>query len=136
MLKLNIDIIFQYIYFITRLYIPSDFNKQKIKKLFECIPFFVPSAKDQQLLFHLIQQYSIINYYDTTDNLFYYGYIIYQEYHKHYKISYLDMYHYIKHYDYIVFLSEQKRKLETKKKVSILLFISVILICIYSIYVH
>ena len=81
MLKLNIDIVFQYIYFITRLYLPSDFNKQKIKKLFECIPFFLPSSKDQQIFYHLIQEHSIVNYYDTTSHIFNYGYMIYEQYH-------------------------------------------------------
>ena len=130
------DIVFQYIYFITRQYIPTDFNKQKIKKLFECIPFFLPSAKDQQLFFELIQQYSIVNYYDTTNDLFTYGYILYEQYHKKKKIYYLDKNQYIKHYDYIIFLSEKQRQIEMKKRIGLIVFFSIILICIYSIYVH
>lgn len=136
MLKLNIDIVFQYIYFITRLYVPSDFNKQKIKKLFECIPFFLPSSKDQQIFYHLIQEHSIINYYDTTSHIFNYGYIIYEQYHIKKKISYLTIHQYIKHYDYIVFLRKQERQMEIKKRIGLVVFFSIILICIYSIYVY
>jgi len=134
MIKLNIDILFQYIYFITRLYVPNISNKKKIKQLMECMPFFLPTRKDQQLLFQIIKEHSIINYYDTTDNMVTYSYIIYETYHKRKKITYLDMDKYVKHYDYILFISEQEKSLNYKKYMSINIFICIVLICIYFIY--
>ena len=123
---INIDILFQYLYFITRFYVPSIPNKKKIKQLMECIPFFLPNAKDQQLLFSLIKENSIINYYDTSDQMIQYGYILYETYHKRKKLSYLDIDQYIKHYDSILFISEKKKNY----KMAIIL----LLICLYFIY--
>ena len=134
MLRLNIDIVFQYIYFITRLYIPNNYNKKKIKQLFECIPFFIPTKKDQELLYDLIHKTSIVNYYDSTSNIVTYGYLLYEQYHVIKKYTYLDMNHYIKHYDYIVFLSDQQKDIEYKKKLSLIIFSLIIIICTYFIY--
>jgi len=134
MIKLNIDIVFQYIYFISRLYVPNIVNQKKIKQLIECIPFFLPTHKDQQLLFQIIKEHSIINYYDTTDQMVTYGYIIYETYHKRKKITYLDMDKYVKHYDYILFMSDQEKNLNHKKYAAFGIFISIVIICLYFIY--
>ena len=134
MIKLNIDILFQYLYFVTRLYIPSVSNQKKIKQLIECIPFFLPTQKDQQLIFDIIKENSIVNYYDTTDHMVSYGYIIYETYHIRKKITYLDMDKYLKHYDYILFLSDQEKELTRKKNMGIIIFIIIVIICIYFIY--
>ena len=132
MIKLNIDIVFQYLYFINRLYVPSIPNKKKIKQLIECIPFFLPTNKDQQLLFNIIKENSIVNYYDNSEQMIHYGYIIYETYHKRKKLSYLDTEQYIKHYDSILFLSNEENK--NKYKMKIILFIIILLICLYFIY--
>jgi len=134
MIKLNIDILFQYLYFINRLYVPNIANKKKIKQLIECIPFFLPTNKDQQLLFNIIKENSIINYYDTTDQMISYGYIIYETYHKRKKLSYLDIDKYIKHYDYILFISDEDKKIKNKKYIEFIIFLFIVLICIYFIY--
>ena len=44
------------------------------------------------------------------------------------------MNHYIKHYDYIVFLSDQQKDIEYKKKISLIIFSLIIIICTYFIY--
>jgi len=82
MINTNIDIVFQYLYFITRQYEPSIPNKKKIKQLIECIPFFYLTHKEQQLFFELIQKNSIVNYYEENEQMMLYGYIIYESYYK------------------------------------------------------
>jgi hypothetical protein len=131
-MKLNVDIVFQYIYFVTRLYVPSIPNQKKIKQLLECIPFFLPH--DQQLFFQIIKENSIVNYYDTTDQMVTYGYILYETYHLRKKITYLDMDKYVKHYDYILFMSQNEKEAMHQKYVSFIIFICIVLICLYFIY--
>jgi hypothetical protein len=131
-MKLNVDIVFQYIYFVTRLYVPSIPNQKKIKQLMECIPFFLP--QDQQLFFQIIKENSIVNYYDTTDQMVTYGYILYETYHLRKKITYLDMDKYVKHYDYILFMSQNEKDATHQKYVSFIIFICIVLICLYFIY--
>ena len=131
-MQLNVDIVFQYIYFVTRLYVPSIPNKKKIKQLMECIPFFLPL--DQQLFFQIIKENSIVNYYDTTDQIVTYGYILYETYHIRKKITYLDKDKYVKHYDYILFMSQNEKEEMHQKYRSFIIFICIVLICIYFIY--
>jgi hypothetical protein len=126
MIKINIDVVFQYIYLVTRYYVPNIPNKKKIKQLFESIPFFIP--KDQSLLFDIIKENSIVNYYDTNDQMITYGYIIYETYHKRKKIPFLDIDHYVKHYDSLLFVQEPPNY---KKYIIVL---SIIIMCIYFIY--
>lgn len=125
MITINIDIVFQYLYFITRQYQPSVPNKKKIKQVIECMPYFLPTHKDQQLFFELFQQNSIANY-DTNDAMVIYGYIIYEEYHKRKQLPYLDRHHYILHYDHIMFPT---------KEPSYLIF-CIVIICLAFIYVY
>lgn len=132
MIHINIDIVFQYIYFITRSYVPSIVHKKKIKQLFESLPFFLP--KDQSLFFQIIKENSIVNYYDTNSQMVNYGYIIYKLYHIKQQISYLDEQDYVKHYDDILFVSQEEKTLDMKKKWNMVLFIIIVLICIYFIY--
>jgi hypothetical protein len=132
MIHINIDIVFQYIYFITRSYVPSIVHKKKIKQLFESLPFFLP--KDQSLFFQIIKENSIVNYYDTNSQMVNYGYIIYKLYHIKQQISYLDEQDYVKHYDDILFVSQEEKTLDMKKKWTMVLFIIIVLICIYFIY--
>ena len=132
MIHINIDIVFQYIYFITRSYVRSIVHKKKIKQLFESLPFFLP--KDQSLFFQIIKENSIVNYYDTNSQMVNYGYIIYKLYHIKQQISYLDEQDYVKHYDDILFVSQEEKTLDMKKKWTMVLFIIIVLICIYFIY--
>lgn len=126
---INIDILFQYLYFSARFYVPSIPNKKKIKQLMECIPFFLPTSKDQQLLFSLIKENSITNYYDTSDQMIQYGYILYETYHKRKKLSYLDMDQYIKHYDSLLFISEKKKNSKLGLILILVLILSLLYIC-------
>jgi len=107
MIRINIDIVFQYIYFITRSYVPSIAHKKKIKQLFESLPFFLP--KHQSLFFQIIKENSIINYYDTNSQMVNYGYMIYKLYHIKQQMSYLDQEDYVKHYDDILFVSQEEK---------------------------
>lgn len=134
MFKLNNDIIFQYIYFVTKIYKPSIVNKKKIKQLFECIPFFMSSNKDERILFELIKNHSIINYYDTKEHLFKYGYIIYKYFHKEKHFPYLDEESYIRHYDSILFCDIDK--INRRRKMKRLGGILFIIFCLYFIYVY
>lgn len=130
---INTNIVFQYIYFITRLYVPNVVNQKKIKQLFEAIPFFMPNHQSS-LLFQIIKENSIVNYYDTNNQMVTYGYIVYKKYHIKNNLTYLDQEAYIKHYDAILFVSEQQKKKEQRQKVTFIIFICIVLICIYFIY--
>lgn len=130
---INTNIVFQYIYFITRLYVPNVVNQKKIKQLFEAIPFFMPNHQSS-LLFQIIKENSIVNYYDTTNQMVTYGYILYQKYHIKNHLTYLDKEAYVKHYDAILFVSEQQKQKELRQKVTFIIFTSIVLICIYFIY--
>jgi len=44
--------------------------------------FFLPTHKEQQLFFELIQKNSIVNYYEENEQMMLYGYIIYESYYK------------------------------------------------------
>ena len=130
MINTNIDIVFQYLYFITRQYEPSIPNKKKIKQLIECIPFFLPTHKEQQLFFELIHKNSIVNYYEENEQMMLYGYIIYESYYKIKKIPYLDRKDYILHYDEIMFPKE------THKNHWMYIGIFIVIICLYFIYAY
>jgi len=106
--------------------------KKKIKQLFESLPFFLP--KHQSLFFQIIKENSIINYYDTNSQMVNYGYMIYKLYHIKQQMSYLDQEDYVKHYDDILFVSQEEKTLDMKKKWTVVLFIIIVLICIYFIY--
>lgn len=125
MININIDILFQYIYFTTRFYIPSVPNKKKIKQWFECIPYALP--KDQSWFFEWIQQHSIVNYYDRTEDLHRYGYMLYEAYHIRKKLTYLDPHHYTKHYEALLFPGE-------KTNSHLYFAVGLVIICIYCIY--
>ena len=49
-------------------------------------------------------------------------------------MSYLDEQDYVKHYDDILFVSQEEKTLDMKKKWTKVLFIIIVLICIYFIY--
>ena len=78
---MNIEHIFNYIRYACYYYKPDKANMKKIKQLFESIPYFVPS-EHQNRLFKIIIQNPIESYYDTSENMNEYGYIIYTQFHK------------------------------------------------------
>ena len=136
MFKLNNDTVFQYIYFITKIYKPDDVNKKKIKQLFECIPFFITTNREQTILYELIKNHSIINYYDTKENLFKYGYIIYKYFHKENNLPYLEEESYIRHYDTLLFINKDEIIKKRKRILSRLGGIIIIFFFLYFIYVY
>ena len=80
-IAMNIEHIFNYIRYARYYYKPDKANMKKIKQLFESIPYFVPS-EHQNRLFKIIIQNPIESYYDTSENMNEYGYIIYTQFHK------------------------------------------------------
>ena len=78
---MNIEHIFNYIRYACYYYKPDKANMKKIKQLFESIPYFVPS-EHQNRLFKIIIQNPIESYYDTSENMNEYGYIIYTQFRK------------------------------------------------------
>jgi len=127
--NINIDLFFDYLHFATYYYTPTKYNKKKIKTLFESLPFFLPD-KDQNKIYKLFIKYPVHAFYDSTDKMKEYGYLIYMEYHKEIKKNYLDYSKYIerletKLYDDMIF---------TKKRVHSILFSIVIIILIICLY--
>lgn len=127
---ININLFFDYISFATNFYTPTKYNKKKIKTLFESLPFFLP-LNEQNLIYKIILKYPIETFYESTDRLKEYGYLIYLEYHKEKKIRFLD---------YPSYLSQLQTKLYkddmtyTKRRIHTILFSIVIIILIYYLY--
>ena len=78
-LKMNHQVVFDYIRYACHYYLPSKPNKKKIKQLIESIPFFLPEEK-QDSFYELIRKYPIECYWDTRDSLQEYGYLLYSSY--------------------------------------------------------
>ena len=126
---MNINMVFDYITFSCYFYVPSKANKKKIKQLFEAIPYFLPEDK-QNRLFTIIQKNPITSYYDNTESMKDYGYIIYKEYMLSENKRYLE---YIDYNDkFLVFLYKDKHI--QRKWVKHLIFVGAVLIIIYFLY--
>ena len=126
---MNINMVFDYITFACYFYIPNKANKKKVKQLFESIPYFLPEDK-QNILFTIIQNHPITSYYDKTDTMKDYGYIIYKEYMQSENKRYLD---YIDYNDkFLVFLYKDKHI--QQKWVKHAIFVGAVLIIIYFLY--
>ena len=97
--------------------------------MFEAIPYFLPEDK-QNTMFTIIQKNPITSYYDTTDTMKDYGYIIYKEYMLHENKRYLE---YIDYNDkFLVFLYKDKHI--QRKWVKHIIFVGAVLIIIYFLY--
>ena len=130
--NINITIFFDYIAFATNFYTPTKYNKKKIKTLFESLPFFLPLS-EQNLIYKIILKYPIETFYESTDRLKEYGYLIYLEYHKEKKIKFLD---------YPTYLSQLQTKLYkddmtyTKRRIHTILFSMISIVIIILIYIY
>jgi len=126
---MNINMVFDYMTFACYFYVPSKANKKKIKQLFEAIPYFLPEDK-QNTMFTIIQKNPITSYYDATDTMKDYGYIIYKEYMMSENKRYLE---YIDYNDkFLVFLYKDKHI--QRKWVKHVIFMGAVLIIIYFLY--
>lgn len=86
---MNINIVFDYICFSCYFYTPNKANKKKIKCLFQSIPYLLPEDK-QNIIFTIIQAYPIESFYDKTETMRDYGYMIYRDYYIQDHKRYLD----------------------------------------------
>lgn len=129
---INIDIFFDYFNFVTYYYTPTKYNKKKIKTLCETISFFLPE-KEQNKLFKLFIKYPVQTFYDSSQTMREYGYLIYIEYHKENNLKYLDYPSYIDRLETKLYTHENDIVF-TKKRVHTILFSIVIIILIICLY--
>jgi hypothetical protein len=128
----NINIFFDYFNFATYFYTPTKYNKKKIKTLCESLPFFLPE-RDQNKIYKLFLKYPVHSFYDSTQRMREYGFLIYMEYHKEENKKYLDYHSYIEKLETKLYTDETSYTF-TKKRVHTILFIIVIIILIVCLY--
>ena len=126
---MNINMVFDYIAFACYFYIPNKANKKKIKQLFESIPYFLPEKK-QNVLFLIIRNYPIESFYDKTETMKEYGYMIYRDYMINQKERYLE---YIDYNDRFL-IQLYKDKHIQRKWVKHVIFVGAVLMIIYFLY--
>lgn len=136
MIKFNNDVFFTFIYSCCFFYTPSKINKKQIKNLFYSYPFFLSNMKDRKIIFETIKKHPITCYYDSTNNMIEYSYIIYKEYHKKIKKRFLLKNDYIKHYTYLLRDNKEYKTIFYKRKINNILFFILILIFFYFIYAY
>jgi hypothetical protein len=81
--------VFDYIAFACYFYVPNKANKKKIKQLMEAMPYFLPEKK-QNVLFTIMRKYPIESFYDKSETMKDYGYIVYKDFMLHEEKRYLD----------------------------------------------
>jgi len=128
----NIDIFFDYFNFATYFYTPTKYNKKKIKTLCESLPFFLPE-KEQNKIYKLFLKYPVHSFYDSTQRMREYGFLIYMEYHKEEKKKYLDFSSYIEKLETKLYTDETSF-IFTKKRVHTILFSIVVIALIFCLY--
>jgi len=126
---MNIDMVFDYIAFACYFYVPNKANKKKIKQLFESIPYFLPEDK-QNVLFTITRKYPIESFYDKTETMKYYGYMVYKDYRIIQKKRYLE---YNEYNDRFIAYLYKDNHIE-RRWVKHVIFISVVIIIIYFLY--
>ena len=126
---MNINLVFDYNTFTCYFYVPSKANKKKVKQLFEAIPYFLPEDK-QNLLFTITRNNPIETFYDKTETMKYYGYMIYKDYHVNEKKRYLE---YNEYNDKFLAFLYKDRYIE-RRWVKHVIFISVVIALIYFLY--
>ena len=127
----NIDIFFDYFNFATYYYTPTKYNKKKIKTLCESLPFFLPD-NEQNKIYKLFLKYPVQSFYDSTQRMREYGFLIYMEYHKQERKKYLDYPSYIEKIETKIFKDDMTF---TKRRVHTILFsivIIILFICLYN----
>ena len=123
---MNSDCVFHYIRYACYFYQPSKPNKKKISELIKAIPFFM-TEEDQTILFDIIITNPINCYYDKSETMNEYGYLLYKKFNtvkkKHIK-------------EYIEYLSEIIPKDDAYKvrRTHNMFFILVVLLIFFYIY--
>jgi hypothetical protein len=125
---MNIENIFDYIRYACFYYVPDKANMKKIKQLFEAIPYFV-SKEHQNKLFKIVIENPIESYYDTSENMNEYGYLIYKEFHKELNLRVKEYPEYIRGLYTPYDDSAYKRK-----RTHTILFVIIVLLLLYYIY--
>ena len=126
---MNINMVFDYICFSCHFYVPNKANKKKIKQLFEAIPYFLPEDK-QNTLFMIIRSHPIDTFYDKTQTMKYYGYLIYKDYHIGENKRYLEYNEYNDRFLAFLYKDEHIQRRWVKH----VIFLSVVIIIIYFLY--
>lgn len=129
----NIDIFFDYFNFATYFYTPTKYNKKKIITLCESLPFFLPHT-EQNKIYKLFLKYPVHSFYESTQRMREYGFLIYMEYHKEENKKYLDYPSYIEKIETKMYNDETSYTF-TKKRVHTILFIIILIIlmvCLYN----
>jgi hypothetical protein len=129
MKKVNISLFFDYFNFATFYYTPTKYNKKKIKTLIESSPFFLPE-KEQNRIYKLFLKYPVQTFYDSTERMREYSFLIYMEYHKEEKLKFLDYPSYLERLNLKIYINDKSHK----KRVHTILFsiiIIILFICLY-----
>ena len=132
-MKTNISLFFDYFNFATFYYTPTKYNKKKIKTLIEALPFFLPE-KDQNKIYKLFLKYPVQTFFDSSERMREYGFLIYMEYHKEINEKYLDYPAYLERLE-IKINTNEEHFIFTKKRVHTILFsivIIILIICLYN----
>lgn len=128
----NINIFFDYFNFATYFYTPTKYNKKKIKTLCESLPFFLPDI-EQNKIYKLFLKYPVHSFYESTQGMREYGFLIYMEYHKQENKKYLDYPSYIENIETKIYTDETSFTI-TKKRVHTILFIILIIVMLFCLY--
>ena len=83
----SFDIVFHYLRYVCIHYEVSKPNQKKLKHLIEAMPYFLPE-KYQNLFFNVIRKYPLECYWDSSETIQDYGYLIYSSFHKELKKSF------------------------------------------------
>ena len=129
----NIELFFDYFNFATYYYTPTKYNKKKIKTLCESLAFFLPET-EQNKIYTLFLKYPVHSFFDSTQRMREYSYLIYMQYHKNEKTKYLDYPSYLERLETKIYTDEITYTF-TKKRVHTILFsivVLVIIICLYK----
>jgi hypothetical protein len=133
MKKVNIELFFDYFNFATFYYTPTKYNKKKMKTLTESLPFFLPE-KEQNRIYKLFLKYPVQTFYESTQQMREYSFLIYMEYHKEINEKFLDYPAYLERLETKIYTNEENF-IFTKRRVHTILFsivIIVLIICLYN----
>ncbi len=123
---MNSDCVFQYIRYACYFYQPSKPNKKKISELIKAIPFFM-LEEDQTILFDIIINNPIHCYYEKSETMNEYGYLLYK------KFNTVKKKH-IKDYDEYKNEIFPKEEMYKQRRTHNLFFISIVVLIFFYIY--
>jgi hypothetical protein len=127
-------ILFNFIALLTHNYEPSKTNKKKIKELFNSMPFFLETEEEQNTLFKIIVKYPITSFYDTSESMKKYGYLLYKHYFIHFKKEHRTYEEYINDFKIEIYKTQRQKSASLQKQLHHVLFFIFILLIITFIY--